>query len=241
MLYIGICDDEKYFLSEEKEIIIKYMKKRDCPCQIDTFDSGTTFIDSGANVPYDILFLDVSMAKMDGIKLAKRIREYDNNVYIVFVTAFIDYSLEGYKVDAIRYILKDSESLEKSMYECLNTITDRMSSIEQKIELEFLEGKKMTYDPMISCMWKCNLHKLTFHLRGQSEKKLYVYERLDQIETNFKNYHFCRSHKSYLVNLKYVQSIERYEITLVNGEKVCVSQPRYKEVREKFICYQGEI
>ena len=56
MLYIGICDDEKYFLSEEKEIIIKYMKKRDCPCQIDTFDSGTTFIDSGANVPYDILF-----------------------------------------------------------------------------------------------------------------------------------------------------------------------------------------
>ena len=43
------------------------------------------------------------------------------------------------------------------------------------------------------------------------------------------------------MNLKYVQSIERYEITLVNGEKVCVSQPRYKEVREKFICYQGEI
>lgn len=66
MLYIGICDDEKYFLSEEKEIIIKYMKKRDCPCQIDTFDSGTTFIDSGANVPYDILFLDVSMAKRMG-------------------------------------------------------------------------------------------------------------------------------------------------------------------------------
>ena len=85
--------------------------------------------------------------------MAKRIREYDNNVYIVFVTAFIDYSLEGYKVDAIRYILKDSESLEKSMYECLNTITDRMSSIEQKIELEFLEGRN-TYDPMISCMWK---------------------------------------------------------------------------------------
>ena len=136
------------------------MKKRDCPCQIDTFDSGTTFIDSGANVPYDILFLDVSMAKMDGIKLAKRIREYDNNVYIVFVTAFIDYSLEGYKVDAIRYILKDSESLEKSMYECLNTITDRMSSIEQKIELEFLEGKKYIRPNDILYV-ESNLHKLT--------------------------------------------------------------------------------
>lgn len=138
------------------------------------------------------------------------------------------------------YILKDSESLEKSMYECLNTITDRMSSIEQKIELEFLEGKKYIRPNDILYV-ESNLHKLTFHLRGQSEKNYTMYERLDQIEIKFQNYHFCRSHKSYLVNLKYVQSIERYEITLVNGEKVCVSQPRYKEVREKFICYQGEI
>ena len=75
--------------------------------------------------------------------MAKRIREYDNNVYIVFVTAFIDYSLEGYKVDAIRYILKDSESLEKSMYECLNTITDRMSSIEQKNRIRIFRGEEI--------------------------------------------------------------------------------------------------
>ena len=72
MLYIGICDDEKYFLSEEKEIIIKYMKKRDCPCQIDTFDSGTTFIDSGANVPYDILFLDIDLGDVKGFEIVWR-------------------------------------------------------------------------------------------------------------------------------------------------------------------------
>ena len=59
------------------------MKEKACPCQIDTYDLG-------ADVSYDILFLDVSMAQMDGIKLAKRIGEYDNHVYIVFVTAFID-------------------------------------------------------------------------------------------------------------------------------------------------------
>ena len=223
-----------------EKLLYRYAEENDKEIDVEIFQGGENAALQIAQNEYDILFLDVSMAKMDGIKLAKRIREYDNNVYIVFVTAFIDYSLEGYKVDAIRYILKDSESLEKSMYECLNTITDRMSSIEQKIELEFLEGKKYIRPNDILYV-ESNLHKLTFHLRGQSEKNYTMYERLDQIEIKFQNYHFCRSHKSYLVNLKYVQSIERYEITLVNGEKVCVSQPRYKEVREKFICYQGEI
>ena len=80
MLYIGICDDEKYFLSEEKEIIIKYMKKRDCPCQIDTFDSGTTFIDSGANVPYDILFLDVLQKKVQKPEMKWRKAYEINNI-----------------------------------------------------------------------------------------------------------------------------------------------------------------
>ncbi len=240
MLYIGICDDETYFISEEKEIIIKYMKEKDCPCQIDTYDSGIAFIDSGTDVSYDILFLDISMAKMDGIKLAKRIREYDDHVYIVFVTAFIDYSLEGYKVDAIRYVLKDSETLEKSMYECLDTIIGRMGSVEKKIELEFLEGKKYIRPDDILYV-ESNLHKLTFHVRGQGEEIYTMYEKLDQIERKFQNFHFCRIHKSYLVNLKYAQDMKRYEITLVNGEKICVSQPKYKEAREKFICYQGEI
>ena len=240
MTRMCIYDDDIEFSLLFEKLLYRYAEENDKEIDVEIFQGGENAALQIAQNEYDILFLDVSMAKMDGIKLAKRIREYDNNVYIVFVTAFIDYSLEGYKVDAIRYILKDSESLEKSMYECLNTITDRMSSIEQKIELEFLEGKKYIRPNDILYV-ESNLHKLTFHLRGQSEKNYTMYERLDQIEIKFQNYHFCRSHKSYLVNLKYVQSIERYEITLVNGEKVCVSQPRYKEVREKFICYQGEI
>lgn len=240
MFHIAICDDEKHFLSEEKEIILKYMKERGCPCRIDTFDSGIGFIDSGGDIRYDILFLDVSMAKMDGIELAKRVRKYDNNIYIVFVTAFIDYSLEGYKVDAIRYILKDSESLEKSMYECLDTIINRMSHIERKITFEFLEGEKSIHLDDILYV-ESNLHKLTFHVRGQTSKSYTMYEKLDNIDIKFQNDHFCRIHKSYLVNLKYVQSIERYTVTLVNGEEVCISQPKYKDAREKFICYQGEI
>lgn len=215
------------------------MKERDCPCQIHLFGSGTEFIASGADQTYDILFLDVSMEGLNGIELAKRIREHDSHVHIVFVTAFIDYSLEGYKVDAIRYILKDEELLEKSIYECLDTITQRMDQMEQKMVFDFLEGKKsIKLDDILYV--ESNLHKLSFHVQRQAEKIYTMYEKLDHIDLKFRNGHFCRIHKSYLVNLKYVQKIERYAVTLLNGETACVSQPRYKVVRERFICYQGE-
>ena len=118
MLYIGICDDEKYFLSEEKEIIIKYMKKRDCPCQIDTFDSGTTFIDSGANVPYDILFLDIDLGDVKGFEIGKQIRDElkNNKIQIVYISGDTSYAMELFKTRPFDFVVKPVDK--KSFLRC---------------------------------------------------------------------------------------------------------------------------
>ena len=68
-----------------------------------------------------------------------------------------------------------------------------------------------------------------------------MYGRLDHIDELLKNSNFCRIHKSYLVNLKFVNKIERYVATLSDGTKVNISQPKYNAVREEFICFRGEI
>jgi len=54
---------------------------------------------------------------MDGIIVAKKIREISNEIFIVFVTAYVNYTLEGYKVDAIRYLLKESTSFQNTLNE----------------------------------------------------------------------------------------------------------------------------
>lgn len=91
---------------------------------------------------YDAIFLDINMKEMDGLETAERIRKLSKTVYIVFVTAYITYALEGYKVGAVRYLLKEDSSLENSLKECLDTITDRMSARAEICEIEFQSGKK---------------------------------------------------------------------------------------------------
>ena len=84
----------------------------------------------------------MNMEEIDGIETAREIRKITKDVYIVFVTAFITYAPEGYKVDAVRYLLKDDESLEKAVNECLDTILQKMVLEENKMIFEFKEGKR---------------------------------------------------------------------------------------------------
>ena len=67
-----------------------------------------------------------------------------------------------------------------------------------------------------------------------------MYERLDIIYEQLKDAGFCRIHKSYLVNLEYVEGIERYKAKLVGGIQLAVSKSRYLEAKEAIVCYRGE-
>ena len=63
--------------------------------EIDEFESGNEFINLGINMTkYDIVFLDINMDEMDGIETAQEIRKVSNDIFIVFVTAFINYAVE---------------------------------------------------------------------------------------------------------------------------------------------------
>lgn len=241
MLNIAICDDEEYFLLQEKELIMKYMQEAEYDYNIDTFSSGVEFIEIGTEISrYDIIFLDINMDGMDGISTARQIRSYTKTAYIVFVTAFITYSLEGYKVDAVRYLLKDNETLEKAIEECMDTIVNKMNYEEHKHTFVFQEGRKtISVDDILYI--QSNLHKLEFHLSGIEPCIFTMYDKLDNIERLLQEYNFCRVHKSCLVNLKYIEKVERYSANLSNGERVDISQPKYKGVREEYICYKGEI
>ncbi len=240
MIRIAICDDEKYYCEWEKEIISAYMQKRDLPCEIDLFLSGREFLDSGgAAGGYKIVFLDVSMEGLDGIETAKLIRKLTDGVYLVFVTAFVTYALEGYKVDATRYIIKDNENLENSIAECMDAIFLKLGRLEEKVRFEFREGVRELRPAQIVYI-ESNLHKLIFHLPG--EKAVYtINERLDTVEEMMKTYRFTRIHKSFLVNLEYVETIGRYWVQLSDGGMLNIAKPRYPQVRDDYMTFRGEV
>lgn len=241
MFYIAICDDEEYFQKREQQLIMNYMNERGYKCKIDVFSSGEEITKLGTVVSkYSIIFLDINMKELDGIETAKQIREVTKDTYIVFVTAFITYSLEGYKVDAIRYLLKDDDNLDKAVSECLDTILFKMDYKIYKHTFEFQEGTVELYLEDLLYV-DSNLHKLTFHVNQGKQKEYTMYERLDVIHDLLREEGFCRIHKSYLVNLKYMESIERYKAILASGDCLAVSKARYLDAKDEFICYKGEI
>lgn len=241
MFRIAICDDEEYFRNREKKLIEQYMENRGYDCQTDLYASGKKLLErTDADMPYDIIFLDISMEELDGLQTAERIRELSENVYIVFVTAYITYALDGYKVGAVRYLLKEEESLENAMKECLDTITVHMKEEEAVCEFDFQSGKKKL--PADAVLYvESRLHRVIYYVLENGIKEYFRYDRLDEVEKELRQYGFFRVHQSFLVNMKYAKSVERYRVTLENGTEVSISKKYYKDVEKEYIRRQGEI
>lgn len=140
---IAICDDEIYFARKLREILTQYLEERHIVFEIALFSSGQNFIKLGVEMlQFQVVFLDINMKQMDGIETAKNIRAYTEESFVVFVTAYIDYSLEGYQVGAVRYILKNNLNFKEQIYECMDAIMKKMNCLIARKTFRFQEGEK---------------------------------------------------------------------------------------------------
>lgn len=241
MIHIAICDDEKYYREQMEQLITGYLKEHqlDSKVAIETFSSGKELCDRAAEIQkYDVVFLDISMDGVNGIETGYKIRRYRNDTCIIFVTGFFNYALEGYKVDAFRYLMKDT--IETSINECLDGVFEKLKSQIDTLKLKFLEGKKSVYIDKIMYI-ESQKHKLTFYVDGPEGTKYNIYTKLDTIEEQLKGYKFLRIHKSYLVNMKYIYKINNYKMKLTTGQEFTIPKLRYQSVKEEFVLYKGEL
>ena len=241
MFKIAICDDESLFAEELKELLSGYMMEKGLVFEIDIYGSGEALIELGIEViKYTAVFLDINMEKIDGIKAAEKIREVSREVFIVFVTAFVNYSLEGYRLDVVRYLLKGNVDFPSMVNECVDALVDKLSYSVTKREFDFKEGKReISLERLLYV--ESNLHKLEFHVMEDDLKIYTMYETLNALESKLVAKDFVRIHQSYLVNIKYIKNVVRYKVVLTNGIELVIPKARYTYVKEQFILYQGEV
>ena len=241
MFKIAICDDENYFTEDLKKIISDCMLEKGLVFEIDTFSSGVKFISLGIGMlKYSIIFLDINMDEVDGIMTAKKIREVSKEAFIVFVTAFVNYTLEGYKVDAIRYLLKGGNNFKSAIDECISAIMEKMNYTVVAKKFNFNEGvKEIALERLLYV--ESRLHKLEFHVQEDKMKVYTIYDTLNNLEADLQNNDFARIHQSYLVSLKYLMSVTRYQAVLTDGTALVIPKARYTYVKDIFIAYRGEV
>ncbi len=238
MIRIAICDEEHGFCQRLERYISNYMKNDSISYHIDTFNQGERFAALGIGMAqYTVVFLDVKMSKLDGIDIARKIREISKGIFVVFVTANGNYALEGYKVDAVRYILKGTENLQNEINECMHAIIEKLNYQIVRKQFKFSEGtREIALDRLLYI--ESRLHKLEFHV-AEDEMKIYtMYEVLNKVANELENDNFIRIHQSYLVNLKYIKAVQRYKVILDNGVELMIPKVRYMMVKDRFWEYQ---
>ena len=222
MLRIAICDDEtnardalrmqldQVLIEETEEVVYE-------------FSSGVNAASWLEKHPgeIDLLFLDVEMKGLNGMETAEKIRTFNNDLIIVFVTGYSDYVFEGYRVGALDYLIKPV-SIQR-LIELLHRVRTKLTKEEsQTFTIKNIDGT-----------WRFKLCDILYFYSDKRKVILVTrngeypfYAKLDEIEAKLVS-HFVRIHQRYLINPAAADYLRNDSVMLGNTELPC--SRRYKE------------
>lgn len=225
MLKIALCDDNVQMLKILKSEIANYCKNKDLKLHINTYTQGSKLLE--AKKHYDIIFLDIEIDETNGIELGKQIRKYDKSTKIIYVTAYPDYQSHAFSVHAFAYLVKPIGSKEicSVMDEILLYFKNDTSKtiISFKSDYEIL---KLYIDSII--YFECFDRKIRIVCK---DNIYYCSYKLNYLIDKMKSLHFISPHKSFLINMLYVNHIKGYEITMTNGDILPLSQKKSQQFK----------
>lgn len=105
MIRVAIVEDEAVYAQQLEQYLEQYASEHDLMIHVTCFEDGLSIIEE-YHPEWDIIFLDIRMTHMDGMEAARRIRDQDNSVILIFITSMAQYAIQGYEVDAQDFILK---------------------------------------------------------------------------------------------------------------------------------------
>lgn len=215
---IAVCDDEQIFIDRIRSILLD--------CEIQGFTDSRKLLQAvEEGERYDVIFLDIAMPKLDGMGLAREIRENDEDVIIVFVTGKIEFMQTGYEVRAFRYLLKDQ--LEKGLPVIWSDIEKELADRKDKYFVFEFNRQTYRYACREILYFESELRRVILHSKNDTAV---LYGNLDKIEEAHPV--FVRIHKSYLVNPRHIRSLSAENVILANGEVLPVSR-RYRQRAER--------
>lgn len=227
MIKIAIAEDS----AEERARLLRYLNRyeqeNNCAFDIQFYENGAAFVNA-YQPGIDILLLDIEMPVMDGMRTARIIRERDREVVIVFVTNLAQYAVQGYEVEALDFIVKplDWNVFAFRMTRILNRLERRQSEAAHSIVIRSEEGGLRRVSIPDLMYIEVSHHTLTYHTATGifSERGT-----MRDAENMLLSHGFCRCNQCYLVNLRYVSSVDDDMVT-VGGDHLRISRSKKKEL-----------
>lgn len=231
-LTIAICDDNENQITELRRLLGEWSADKPFALSIDEYASAEGFLFSYPDKPCDLILLDIEMKRLNGMELAKKLRSVGDMLPVVFITGYPEYMNDGYEVEALHYLLKPVDKAK--LFAVLDRYIRRRDSENEIILVSDEVSMHVSSDMIVYC--EAVGKKTHVSLRDKTIVCNMGISGIKKILTE--EFIFC--HRSYIVNLRYVRSIGKTELTLDNKEKIPLSRRLYNDVNKKFIEYYAK-
>ena len=227
-LNIAICDDDKYFLDSFCQKIKSVLS--DVKADIYFYLSGKELIDNISNM--DVVFLDVDMPQMSGGETARQIRQLDSNKILVFVTNYDEFVYSSFEFQPFRFLRK--RCIDAEINGVIKDILHKYNSSSRLLQFRtdsgeiFFNLNDIIYFDVLN-------HTLTLH---SSDRNVTIKSTLAETEKQLADKGFVKIHKSFLVNCRYIYSVDKTTVSLLNYPDILpLSRHRRNETKKALLDY----
>ena len=237
MIKIAFCDDDMEVLHQMNELLDRYRVERNEDITYVAFQSPfelLTEIEKG--IRPDILFLDVVMPGQNGMDVAKEIRQYDTNMKIIFLTSSKEFAFDSYEVKALQYLLKPVSP--NQLWSIMNDFMVLIKNQKEIFVARTSDGFCKIALEDTNYLEAQNKSVLVFPHNGTSIEIRELFSRCEEIFTLEQG--FFRCHRSYIINLNFVNQFTKNSVTMTNGVTLPISRSRSLAFKEAYFTYMFE-
>ena len=231
MIKVAICDDDIAVTGRLESMLHGIAEERFIPLDTDVFWKGRHLAEAVENRGcYDVIFLDIEMGREDGITVARRIRETDKNVLIIYVTSYESYMQESFSVRPFRFLVKPVETVQ--MAECFADAYEEISSADSYFRYSY---QRLNHKVLLRDIYYFESRRRKIYIVTE-KGVLEFYGKLSEVEESLKSSKgiFMRIHQSFLVNYRHVEGLAYDFVIMDDGKRIPISEDRRKQIGEQY-------
>lgn len=229
-----ICDDDDLML---KKLSLLIKNSPENKCYSNKIIEITNPTDVNIADEYDVAFLDIDMPQMSGIDLARKIHEQWPNTVIIFITNYVQYAPDGYEVGAFRYLMKNQ--ITEKLIDYLNLAIKERTKRLRVITIQ-INGERINVPVSNILYMESSARIITMHLIENVRPMYQFYGNMSDLAQKFEILGFLRVHKSYLVNMKYIEIFQCKRLEIKGGILIPSSERKYSELKQRYLTWEAE-